>query len=160
MYVTGLTHDERGYPSLSPAGQKRLVGRLVDKIRKNADRIARYEEEGLEDADVVVVSYGITSRVARRGAELARAQGIKVGFLRLIVVWPFPENRIRALASTVRALVVAELNLGQMVFEVERAARGKCSTVLVGSSGGEVHDPSVIADAIVKAAQNGGNHVG
>ncbi len=153
MYVTGLTHDERGYPAMNWKTQETLVRRLVDKIRLNADKIARYEEEALDGADVVVVSYGITSRVARRGVEMARARGVRVGTLRLIVCWPFPENKIRELAPKISAFVVPELNYGQMSLEVERVAAGKCATVLVPHGGGEVHEPEVIAEAIIKAAK-------
>ena len=102
---------------------------------------------------MVVVSYGITARVARRGAELARQKGVKVGMLRLVVVWPFPEKRILELASKVQALVVPEMNYGQMVLEVERAAHGKTNVVCVPHGGGEVHDPEVIAEAIIRAAK-------
>jgi len=153
IYVTGLTHDERGYPVMNQKAQEKLVRRLVDKIRKNADEIVRFEEEGVDGAEVVVVAYGITARVARRAVEIARQKGVKVGIMRLIVVWPFPEKRIRELASKVKALVVPELNYGQMVLEVERCAAGKCETVLVPHGGGEVHEPEVIAEAIIKAAR-------
>jgi 2-oxoglutarate/2-oxoacid ferredoxin oxidoreductase subunit alpha len=153
LYVTGLTHDERGYPMMNWKAQEKLVRRLVDKIRLNADQIARCEEEDIDGADVVVVSYGITARVARRGVELARDKGLKVGILRLVVCWPFPERRIREIAARVPALVVPELNYGQMVLEVERAAQGKAKVVLVPHGGGEVHDPHVIADAILRAAE-------
>ena len=98
FHTTGLTHDERGYPDMSVACQSTHVKRLIDKIRLNADQIVRYEEEDIEGADVVVMAYGITARVTRAGIDLARAQGVKVGFMRLIVVWPFPETRIRELA--------------------------------------------------------------
>ncbi len=84
---------------MTPKTQDVLVRRLQNKIRDSADRIAMFEEEGIEDADVIVVSYGITSRVAQRAIELARAQGLKVGKFRMITVWPFPETRIRELAG-------------------------------------------------------------
>ena len=96
VHVTGLTHDERGYPNMTPAVQDRMVRRLVNKIRDNADKICLTEQHDIEGADVVVVSYGITSRVAQRAVEMARAEGIKVGSLRLITAWPFPEHIIRA----------------------------------------------------------------
>ncbi len=118
----GLTHDEHGYPNMTPQVQDKLVRRLQNKIRDAADRIAMFEEEDLEGADVVVVSYGITSRVAQRAIGVAREQGLRVGKLRLITAWPFPEKKIRELAGKVKAFVVPELNLGQMVREVERAA--------------------------------------
>lgn len=153
FHATGLTHDVRGYPSMSVQCQEKCVARLVDKIRKNAGRIVRFEEDGTAAADVVVVSYGITARVARMGVELARGHGVKVGTLRLIVAWPFPEDRIRELAETAKAFVVPEINLGQMVLEVERCVAGKAPVSLVPHSGGGVHDPLVICDAILEAAK-------
>lgn len=153
FHVTGLTHDERGYPNMTPAVQQKLVTRLQEKIRSAADRIAMFEEDSTEDADVIVVSYGITSRVAQRAIEMACATGLKVGKLRLITAWPFPENKIRELATHTKAFVVPELNLGQMVREVERAAAGKAKTVLVAHAGGSVHRPEEILAAIQEAAR-------
>ena len=143
FHVTGFTHDERGYPNMTPKMQQKLVTRLQDKILSATDRISMFEEDG-PDADVVVVSYGITSRVAQRAIEMARADGLKVGKLRLITAWPFPENKIRQLAAHIKAFVVPELNLGQMVREVERAAAGKAKTFLVPHAGGSVHHPEDI----------------
>ena len=153
FHTTGLTHDERGYPVMSAECQKVCVSRLVDKIRKNADQIAKFEEEDTDGADVVLITYGITARVARMGIDLARAKGVKVGVIRLIVVWPFPERRIRELAPKVKAFVVPEINYGQMVLEVERCAGGKADTVLVPHPGGGVHDPEDICEAILRAAK-------
>ena len=153
FHTTGLTHDERGYPEMSAACQEKCVLRLVDKIKSHADEIVRFNEDQVDGADVVVITYGITARVARMGIEMARKRGIKVGVIRLIVVWPFPEKRIRELAGKVKAFVVPEINYGQMVLEVERCAAGRASAVLVPHAGGGVHDPQVIADAIVRAAK-------
>ena len=153
FHVTGLTHDERGYPAMTPEMQEKLVKRLLSKIANNADDIALWEEDGLEGADVVVVSYGITSRVAQRAIDLARQQGLKVGKLRLITVWPFPEKKIAELAQKVKAFVVPELNLGQIKYEVERAANGRAKTILVGHAGGSVHRPEQILKAIVEGAK-------
>jgi len=153
FHTTGLTHDERGYPVMSAACQKENITRLVNKIKHNADKIVRYEEEAIDGADVVVVSYGITARVARMGVDMARKKGIKVGVLRLVVVWPFPEIRIRELAGKIKGFVVPEINLGQMVLEVERCAGGKATTTCVPHAGGGVHDPQDICEAIVRAAK-------
>ena len=153
FHSTGLTHDWHGYPVMSADCQQWKVRHLVDKIRLNADKIARYEEEQVEGCDVVVMTYGITARVTRMGIDLARKQGVKVGYLRLVVVWPFPENHVRELAGAVKAFVVPEVNLGQMVLEVERCVSGKCPVVGVPHAGGGVHDPEVICDAIVRAAR-------
>jgi 2-oxoglutarate/2-oxoacid ferredoxin oxidoreductase subunit alpha len=153
FHVTGLTHDERGYPNMTAPAQDKLVRRLQNKVREGADRIAIYEAEDLEHADVVVVSYGITSRVAQRAIELVRAQGLHVGKFRMISIWPFPEKQIRELAQKVKALVVPELNLGQMVREVERIAAGKCRVVGVPHAGGGVHRPEDIVRAIVEVCR-------
>jgi len=153
FHMTGLTHDERGYPNMTPKMQQKLVTRLQNKVRIAAERLTMFEEEGTENADVIVVSYGITSRVAQRAIEMARGQGLKVGKLRLIVAWPFPDAKIRELAARTKAFVVPELNLGQMSREVERAAGGKAKTILVPHAGGTVHNPEDILTAIQEAAR-------
>jgi 2-oxoglutarate ferredoxin oxidoreductase subunit alpha len=131
--------------------QEKLVRRLIEKIRMNSDSIIRLEEKWTEDAEIVVVAYGITARVGRMAAETARASGIKAGFLRLITVWPFPEKRIRELAGQVKAFVVPEINYGQIVLEVERCASGKARAILVPHAGGGVHDPDAICTTIMEA---------
>jgi 2-oxoglutarate ferredoxin oxidoreductase subunit alpha len=153
FHTTGLTHDERGYPVMTVECQEWNVRHLVDKIRLNVDKIVRFDEEDVEGADVVVLAYGITARVTRMAIKMARKEGIKVGFIRLIVIWPFPEKRIRELAGKIKAFVVPEINYGQMSLEVERCAAGKCDTIHVGHGGGGVHDPSVICKAIVGAVK-------
>ncbi len=146
--ITGLTHDERGYPVMNVATQAKLMKRLTDKIQKNKDDIIMLEEDGVDGADVVVVSYGITARVCQPAIARAREEGLKVGFLRLITVWPFPEERISELAQNVKAIIVAEMNLGQMVREVERCAHGAAEVKLVGNPGGAVNNPMEIYEAI------------
>lgn len=153
VHVTGLTHDERGYPNMTPPVQDKLVKRLKHKITDNAEKICLYEESDIDGADVVVVSYGITSRVAQRAIDMAHEKGIKVGKFRIITAWPFPEHKIREIAPKVKALVVPELNLGQMVREVERCAAGKAKTIAVPHAGGSVHRPDDILKAIVEAAR-------
>jgi 2-oxoglutarate ferredoxin oxidoreductase subunit alpha len=148
FHVTGLTHDDRGYPSMTAEAQDKLVRRLVDKIRLNAKDIIRHEEAEVEDAEVIVVSYGISARIARYAVRQARSEGIRVGFLRLITVWPFADERIKELASKVKAFVVPEINYGQIVREVERCAAGKARARLVPHMGGGVHLPETILEAI------------
>jgi 2-oxoglutarate/2-oxoacid ferredoxin oxidoreductase subunit alpha len=154
IHVTGLTHDERGYPAMTAAAQDKKVRRLIDKIRVNAGDIIDYREQGVEGADVVVVTYGITSRTAIPAIDMARREGMRIGHLRLVVVWPFPEERIRALAKNVKSFVVPELNLGQMSLEVERCAAGACRVVQVGHAGGGVHNPHDIYLAIKKSVRS------
>jgi 2-oxoglutarate ferredoxin oxidoreductase subunit alpha len=148
FHTTGLTHDERGYPDMSVECQEICVRRLVEKIRGNAEHIVRFDEEGTEGVDVVVVAYGITARVARMGMQLASEKGVQAGILRPIVVWPFPESRIRQLAGKVKAFVVPEINYGQISLEVERCVAGQAAVVPVSHGGGGVHDPMDICKAI------------
>jgi 2-oxoglutarate ferredoxin oxidoreductase subunit alpha len=151
FHVTGLTHNEKGYPVMSPDVQDHLVRRLLDKIRLNAEDIAMVEEDQIQDADVVLVAYGITSRVVLRTLHLAREKGLKVGVFRPVVVWPFPEKRLRELAERVKAFVVVELNYGQVVLEVERIVGGRVPTVLVPHGGGALHNPEDILRVVEEA---------
>jgi 2-oxoglutarate ferredoxin oxidoreductase subunit alpha len=154
IHVTGLTHDERGYPdTVSVETQRRLVDRLINKIRANRHDIIQLHEDQVTGAEVVVVAYGISARTAARPVRLAREAGLKVGLLKLVTVWPFPEERIRELAQQVKAFVVPEINMGQLALEVERCAHGQADTVLVPHAGGGLHQPDEILDAIRRAAQ-------
>ena len=153
IHITGLTHDERGYPAMNPAAQDRMVRRLLDKIRLAGDRLVDIREDGVDDAEVVVVSFGITSRVAAAAVEAARRQGIRVGHARMVITWPFPAKRMQELAGRVKAFVVPELNMGQMVLEVERAVAGRAAVRSVPHAGGTVHDPDVILQEILEAAR-------
>jgi 2-oxoglutarate ferredoxin oxidoreductase subunit alpha len=153
IHVTGLTHDERGYPAMNATAQDKLVRRLVGKIKSNAEKLVDVREDGTAGADVVVVSFGITSRVAGAAIEAARRKGIKVGHLRMIITWPFPAARIRELAAKTKAFVVPELNMGQMVLEVERVVAGRTAVISVPHAGGTVHEPEAILTKIMEAAQ-------
>ena len=153
IHITGLTHDERGYPVINAEAQEKNVKHLVDKILKNEEKIRLLEEDQVDGAEVIVLSYGITSRVALKAVQEARVAGIKVGTIRLITVWPFPEKLIRKLASKVKAFIVPEINLGQISLEVERCATGKAKTIHVPHAGGWVHDPNDILKAIKKGVK-------
>ena len=120
VHFTGLTHDERGYPDLTPEAHHSLVTRLGEKIRRNAPEFERVEGYFLEDAKFVVISFGCTARSARRAVTEARQAGIPVGMVRLISIWPFPEKIIQDLAGQVDGFIVAEMNLGQVRREIER----------------------------------------
>jgi 2-oxoglutarate ferredoxin oxidoreductase subunit alpha len=152
FHTTGLTHDEHGYPVMTPEAQDKLIHRLIDKIRLNHKDIIQLNEFQTDDADVIVCSYGISARISRLAIEMARNKGIKAGLVQLITVWPFAEERIRALAKHVKAFIVPELNAGQIVLEVERCAGG-IKTIPVPHMGGAVHQPQSIYDAIIGAAK-------
>lgn len=148
FHVTGLTHDESGHPKPEDLGvQMRLVKRLCDKIRGNIEKIARVEGVMLDDAEVIIVAYGIVARAALRAVRRARELGIRAGLLRLITLWPFPEKHVSELTKDARAIVVPEMNCGQMVREVERAAK-TLPVYSLPKLGGEPHTPSEILEAI------------
>jgi 2-oxoglutarate ferredoxin oxidoreductase subunit alpha len=153
VYVTGMTHDRRGYPLGNADAQRSLIERQFAKIRRAEAELTSIDEDHMEDADVAVVSYGITSRVAERAIQLARAKGLKVGRMRLKGVWPFPEKRFREVAKRIKAFVAPELNMGQVVLEVERCAGGHCRTIAMPHPGGTVHRPADILAAIEKGVQ-------
>jgi 2-oxoglutarate ferredoxin oxidoreductase subunit alpha len=153
FHVTGLTHDDRGYPTMTAEAQDKLIRRLVDKIRLNINNITRYEEVNIKDADIVVVSYGITARIARYAVQQAREEGIKAGLLRLITVWPFADDLIKDLAANIKAFIVPEINYGQIVREVERSVAGKAKVRLVPHMGGALPLPDVVLEAIREEAR-------
>jgi len=153
FHVTGLTHDERGYPVMTAEAQDRLVRRLVDKIRLNRYDIIKYKEVQVEDADIIVCAYGVSVRIAQAAVKMARDEGIRAGLLQFITIWPFAEERIRELSLQAKAFVVPEINYGQIVLEVERCAGGRARAILVPHMGGSVHSPQSILEAIREAAQ-------
>jgi 2-oxoglutarate ferredoxin oxidoreductase subunit alpha len=156
VHFTGLTHDERGYPEMSAEAHHRLVTRLVEKISNNAENIIRIEEHFMDDARIVVVAYGSTARSARRAVKEARREGIPVGFLRLVSLWPFPIQYFHEIADRVDAFIVAEMNLGQMALEVERNVRRPVTGVF--HAGGVMMSPEHILEAIRKVAKRGDTH--
>jgi 2-oxoglutarate ferredoxin oxidoreductase subunit alpha len=151
VHVTGLTHDERGYPEMSVDTQAQMMDRLCRKILDNRDDIIMTESHHLDDAEIVLVSYGISSRTSMAAMQQARAMGMKVGFLRLITVWPFAEAQISALAERVKGFVTVEMNLGQIHLEVMRAANGKVPCHLVGHPGGTIIAPDQVIATLKEA---------
>ena len=153
VFCESLTHDERGYPDTTAGPHRELVTRLTEKIRRHRFEIYDYEERGVDGAEVVVLSYGISARIAARAVSLAERRGVRVGFLRLRTAWPFPEERIRNLSSRIRGFVVPEINLGQMVREVERCAVDGCAVLSVPHAGGSIHEPEEILEAIMRTRE-------
>lgn len=148
IHTTGLTHNEKGYPAVNPETQHKLIPRLINKIKQNANNICLYEEKCIDDAEIIILSYGCSARIAEWTTNIARKKNIKAGFFRLITAWPFPEERIKELAEKVKGIVVVEINMGQMVYEVERVVSGNCKVALSPNAGGRVHEPEEILTII------------
>ena len=144
IHITGLTHDERGYPMTDAETQEKMVKRLIQKIRKNHDRIMDHEDYFLDGARIIMITYGSSVRPALRAMRSLREEGLKVGLIKLNTVWPFAENLIRDLSKKVDAFVVPEVNFGQIALEVERCAAGQAYTRLIPHAGGGIHTPQQI----------------
>ncbi|MFA0834027.1 MAG: 2-oxoacid:acceptor oxidoreductase subunit alpha [Methanobacterium formicicum] len=148
MHITGLTHDERGYPDTSsPQAHSKLVKRLCDKILHHTNDIARIQTEDVDDAEVVVISYGAPSRSALKAVRTAREEGLKAGFIKMDVVWPFPEKMIQEAVDGAQRVIVVEMNLGQIFYEIQRILPG-VKTELAPKIGGEMHLPEEILEKI------------
>ena len=119
-HVTGLVHDETGFPSNNTDDVDKLIRRLSNKIEMHKKDILLWEKEYTEDAEILILAYGCVARSAKSALKTLRKRGIKVGMYRPITIWPFPGERLRELAGKVKAIVVPEMNLGQLVLEVER----------------------------------------
>jgi len=148
IHVTGLTHDEKGYPVMTVETQEEMMARLIGKVRNNMDKIVHTESYRLEDADIVIVSYGVSTRTSLAAVDEARDQGIKAGLFRLVTVWPFPEEQLRELARRVKAFVTVEINLGQIHLEVERSVCGQAPAFLVGHPGGTIIPPDRVVETL------------
>ncbi len=150
-HVTGLVHDETGFPKGTGAATKSSQDRLRDKLMDNYDDIVQVENYKMEDAEFAVVAFGGAARTAYEAIDLARAEGLKVGFVRPITIWPFADKQIKAVASKVKGILVHELNAGQYVIEVERAVAGACPVSLYGKYDNESATPQELLAEIKKA---------
>jgi 2-oxoglutarate ferredoxin oxidoreductase subunit alpha len=145
IHVTGLTHTAEGFPTQKPDLAERATRRLLDKIELHRDRIEAYEALQTADAEVLIVAIGIVARAARRAVVDLRAQGVKAGLLRPITLWPFPERAVRDAAARARAVLVPEMNAGQLALEIERLAAAKVARL--NRLDGEPISPAEIIDA-------------
>jgi 2-oxoglutarate ferredoxin oxidoreductase subunit alpha len=153
--VTGSTHDEHGYRfTADPLVHRRLIRNLVEKIRSNAEKIVDFESYKVNDCEVGIVSFGCTSRAVYEAVELAEEKGIKAGFVRLRTIWPFPEEIVYAMAQSARVVIVPEMNLGELLYEVERVAQGSARVVPLNKiGGGEMITPEELLAEIVRSVK-------
>ncbi len=147
-HITGLAHNESGFPTNSNKEAGKLFRRLLDKITMNRDDIVQVEETMCEDADTVVVCFGGTARAAITAVKQAREMGIKAGMFRPITVWPFPDKELEALSRKVKRIIVAEHNDGQILLEVQRVVKGNCDVDFIGRIDGSVMTPREILTKI------------
>jgi 2-oxoglutarate ferredoxin oxidoreductase subunit alpha len=151
-HLTGLTSNEWGFPTNNAPEIDDKANRIIRKVERFRDEIVEYKTEGLEDAEVVVFSFGSVSRSALRAIRVLRNEGVKVGHFRPITIWPFPEKEICELSKRVKHIIVPELNAGQLAIEVERAVAGKCEVHRKNLINGELFKPNEIMSFIKEVA--------
>ncbi|MCK5310548.1 MAG: 2-oxoacid:acceptor oxidoreductase subunit alpha [Desulfobacteraceae bacterium] len=142
--VTGLFHDMWGFPSNNPKVVSGLLHHLVDKIENNVNQITRYKEFWLDDADYVLVSYGSSARSAIHLAKNRRARGHHIGVLELQTIWPFPKELVRKKCAGKKAIIVVEMNMGQVLTQVKSAVDDPGKVFLANRIDGELITPTDI----------------
>lgn len=143
-HVTGLIHGNTGFPSQKTDVIVNAQNWLYDKIYKNIADIEKSEEYLTDDAEILIVAYGSTSRSARQAISMARSEGIKVGMFRPITIWPFPDKQVQALAKKINKIIVPEMNMGQVILEVQRNACGNSIHGLNVVSGDPITPASIL----------------
>ncbi|MGI6784994.1 MAG: 2-oxoacid:acceptor oxidoreductase subunit alpha [Aminivibrio sp.] len=151
-HITGLTHNDWGFPTNNNDEIEKKMKRLMSKIDRFRDDIVEYETFYEDDAEVLVLAYGSVARSSLRAVNDARVRGFKAGFFRPVTLWPFPDKELEKLARKVKTIIVPELNCGQMVLEVERAVRGRAKVVPLNLVNGELFKPEEILAVIEEVA--------
>lgn len=147
-HTTGLTHLETGFPTQVPADVTRVTSRLLDKIEVHRDAIEQYELAHCDDAEILVVAFGITARASERAVNMAREKGIKAGLLRPVTLWPFPERILKKLAGKARHVLVPEMNAGQLILEIERLCSDATQVIGINKFDGEPITPIEVLSGI------------
>jgi len=153
--VTGSTHDETGRRfTADQVVHQRLVRTLTDKIMTNADKIVDFEAHDVDNCDVGVVSFGCTSRAVYETVELAEEKGVRVGVVRLKTIWPFPEKIVQEIGQTAKKIVVPELNMRELFYEVERVVKGATPVASVNKvGGGEMITPEELLAEVLRGVK-------
>ena len=152
-HTTGLTHLETGFPTQVPSEVTRVISRLLDKIERHRDAIEQYELTHCDDAEILVVAFGITARASERAVNIARESGIKAGLMRPVTLWPFPERKLKELAGQVSHVLVPEMNAGQLILEIERLCPDAVTVSGINRFDGEPINPGEVLEKIEEISQ-------
>ncbi len=148
FHVTGLTHDETGFPNTGSENTDYLIRRLHEKIEKNLDKIIMVDEYFMDDAEIALFAYGSPSRSSLSAVRKAREEGIKVGLIRPVTIWPFPAEVVRKAARKVKKIIVPEMNLGQLIGEVEKHVKSDAEVIGLNRVDGELITPQEVMEKI------------
>jgi 2-oxoglutarate ferredoxin oxidoreductase subunit alpha len=157
FHITGLVHDETGFPTNSMAIAKIMNERIIKKVENNVEDIIQYEETDVKDCDILILTYGGPARTVTAAKKMAAEKGIKVGVFRLITIWPFPEKAFKACVrnNKIKKVLVAELNYGQIVYEAERVLKEDAQVSHIGKVDGDILYPGEVLDKISEVIKNG-----
>lgn len=147
-HVTGLFHDETGFPNMSASNADHLMRRLMSKLERYPEEYQWTEHTDTEDAEVLILSYGSPARAARSAIHQARQEGIKVGQMRLVTLWPFPEEELRRFRGQVKTVLVPEMNLGQIKLVAERIMGDAAPVIGINRTDAELFRPDEILEKI------------
>ena len=153
VHTTGLTHDERGFPTQEPEKVTRFMNRLLGKLEKHRELVEKVETVQTDDADVLIVAIGTPARAAKSAIRALREAGLKAGLFRPVTLWPFPEERLRKAARGKKAILVPEMNAGQLVREIERIATADVAVRGLNRYDGEPITPAQIVEAVRELAK-------
>lgn len=149
-HVTGLVHDIKGFPTAKPNEVRSLLERLHRKIEKNIWDMSYFEEYLPEDTELLIITYGSVARSAKRAVLDARSKGYKVGFLKLITLWPFMEDIVLERTERVRTVLVPEMNMGQVIREVQRLVHDQKKVRGINKIDGTIITPNEILGRIME----------
>lgn len=148
FHVTGLVHDETGFPTNSTKEAQKLFTRLTEKIENNLEDILLYENYFTDDCEILIVTFGCMVRCSKDAVDTMREKGVKVGLLAIKTVWPFPEEVVKKLSKKVNHIFVPEMNMGQMSLEIERVVKDNCPVIGINKYNGEIITPEEITSKI------------
>jgi 2-oxoglutarate ferredoxin oxidoreductase subunit alpha len=158
--ITGLIHDETGFPTNNNAIAAKMTARLMKKIEDNVDDIVRYEvsnaSSGVSGCDILILSYGGTIRTVKAAVKLAAESGIKAGVFRPITIWPFPEKALKTCVrdNNIKKVLVAELNYGQISLEAERILKSDAEVSHIGKIDGDILYPNEVFKKICEVIKH------
>jgi len=147
-HVTGLYHDVRGYPTTRKDEVEPLIHRLFSKISRDFDRLQWFDSFYTEDAQTTVIAYGCVARTALRAVREAREKGLKVGLIKLKLIWPFMRHTIAEVLENSSTVLVPEMNMGQLSREVKRLAQDKCEVITLNKVDGTLITPMEILEKL------------
>ncbi|MHC1720762.1 MAG: 2-oxoacid:acceptor oxidoreductase subunit alpha [Clostridiaceae bacterium] len=153
LRISGSTHNEAGFPNGSPANADKFIRHYTDKIEKHKDDIIVTRKFNLEDADYVIIAFGISARSALESMEIGRKKGMKIGVLQLITIWPFASDEVRDVCCKAKAVIVPEMNLGQLIGEIKKENTANIPVVGVNKVNSELITPLEILDKIEEVAK-------